>query len=95
MAKQDTDLTIEQYKIVLERIASCCVALESVLARAIDEDTSQEIASLIDAGKMLSTYIGGMADNAARPGGAIIGNHERWNYGPAFAIAGKGVQHGN
>ena len=94
MAKQNTDLTIEQYKIVLERIAGCSAALEALLAQTIDEDTSQEVANLIDAGKMLSTYIGGMADNAARPGGAIIGNHDRWNYGARFATAGKEASHG-
>lgn len=87
-------LTVEQYKIVLERIAGCSAALETVLAKAIDEDTSQEVANLIDAGKMLSTYIGGMADNAVRPGGAIIGGHDRWNFGPNFTTAGKGVSHG-
>lgn len=93
MAKHDTALSVEQCNIVLERVASCSAALQSVLAQAIESD-GQEAANLIDAGKMLATYIGSMADNAARPGGAIIGGHDRWNYGPNFANAGKGVSHG-
>jgi len=93
MAKQDAALTIEQYKIVLERIAGCSAALESVLAQAIEND-GQEVANLIDAGKMLAVYIGGMADNAVRPGGALIGDYDRWNYGKRYAEAGKEVGHG-
>lgn len=93
MAKHDTTLSVEQYKIVLERVASCSAALQSVLDQAIESD-GQEAANLIDAGKMLATYIGGMADNAVRPGGAIIGGHDRWNFGPNFAAAGKEVNHG-
>lgn len=93
MAKHDTALTIAQYKIVLERIAGCSAALESVLAQAIEND-GQEAANLIDAGKMLATYIGGMADNAARPGGALVGGYDQWNYGKRFAAAGKEASHG-
>lgn len=76
-------LTKEQLTVVLTRIAGCCAALESVLGQAI-ESSDQETANLIDAGKMLAAYIGGMADNAVRPGGEVLGDYDRWNYGPHF-----------
>ncbi|QHE86503.1 hypothetical protein [Hydrogenophaga sp. BPS33] len=88
LARHSNALTAEQYRIVLERIAGCCDTLRNVLIEAIEAEEHQ-VTNLIDAGKMLATYIGGMADNAARPGGAIIGNHDCWNYGRAFAGAGK------
>lgn len=88
------ELTPEQYRLVLETIASRCDTLNNVLilAQGMETHASDQ---MIEAAQALAVYIGSMADNASRSGGEVVGDHDRWNYGPAFSIAGKVAQPAN
>ena len=88
-SKSTPELTGEQYRLVLETIASRCDTLNHLLIQTQSLDASAA-EQMIEAAQALATYIGSMADNAAHLGGEVVGNHDRWNYGRTFAVAGKG-----
>lgn len=91
MAEKNTDLTIEQYKMVLETAAGKLATLEQVLNRAsISEEA--DLRHHLEVAETITAYIGGMVDSAV--GGEMIGDADYWNYGPAFAAAGKEPSHG-
>lgn len=75
--------TIEQYRAVLEGVASNALSLHRLLMMAAAAtETPHEVCWLVDAAQCLTAYIGGMADAAV--GGEIYGNAETWSHGPLF-----------
>ncbi|PZQ77767.1 MAG: hypothetical protein DI563_02475 [Variovorax paradoxus] len=90
-----------QYKQVCETIALRVDTLYDLL-RQIQGATegvnlSWDASTKLDAAVIIATGIGAMADEAARPGGEVIGGHDHWNFGPDFGKLGKvgeEVRHG-
>lgn len=80
-------LTRSQLVMVLEVAAGNLATLDQLLMQAQEEKDSICISVLIDAAQAIVSHCGGMVDTAA--GAAIIGNHDRWNFGPNFAKASK------
>lgn len=80
-------LTRKQLLCVLEAAASELSTVENILILAQTEKEPFALAGLIDAAQALTTHCGGMVDSAA--GGTVIGDHDRWNFGPNFADLGK------
>lgn len=88
--------TVEQYRRVCETIAGRAATLCDLLrmlqgSGAIDD---WEASIHLDAAAIVAVGIGAMADEATGPGGDVLGDWSRWNYGPNFADAGKEVRHG-
>ena len=79
--------TIEQYRAVLEGVASNALSLNRLLMMAASAtETPHELCWLVDAAQCLAAHIGGMADDAV--GGEIYGNAETWSHGPLFMELG-------
>lgn len=88
--KPVTVFTVEQYKLVLETIAGRAQTLFQLLAHAEGGELDEASRIMIDAGMVIATNIGAMADTAT--GSGIMGNHEDWNFGLNFARLGKAVR---
>ena len=80
--------TIEQYRAVLEGVASNALTLHRLLMIASATEVPHEVSWLLDAAQCLTVHIGGMADAAV--GGEIYGNAETWSHGPSFIGLGAG-----
>lgn len=80
-------LTREQLVNVLEVAASNLATVDQLLVQAQGTEESWSHSILVDAARALVSHCGGMVDTAA--GEAILGGHDRWNFGPNFARAGK------
>ncbi|MDR6767698.1 hypothetical protein J2W88_002979 [Acidovorax delafieldii] len=80
-------LTRKQLLSVLEVAASNLATIDNILMQAQTEKDSWALAGLVDAAQALSRHCGGMVDTAA--GEAILGGHDRWNFGPNFVDLGK------
>lgn len=81
---EDGALTPTQYVAVLETIAGRSDTLHRLLMLVQQgEELGHEASVLIDAAESLCASIGAMADSAS--GAGVIGDHDRWNYGPNFA----------
>lgn len=80
-------LTRKQLLCVLEVAANNLSTINTILMLAQEEPESFAVAGLIDAAQALTRHCGGMVDTAA--GEAILGGHDRWNFGPNFADLGK------
>lgn len=81
-------LTRKQLLCVLEVAANNLSTINNLLMLAQEEPEAFAVAGLIDAAQALTRHCGGMVDTAA--GEAILGGHDRWNFGPNFADLGKG-----
>lgn len=82
-------LTVAQFETVLEVIAGRTATLHRLVMLSNDPCQDEFVRDVCgDAAEALATAIGAMADDAV--GGQIIGNANRWHYGPNFADAGKG-----
>lgn len=81
-------LTRKQLLCVLEVAASNLATIDNILMQAQTESESWALSGLVDAAQALSRHCGGMVDAAA--GGAILGGHDRWTFGPYFADLGNG-----
>lgn len=79
--------TRKQLLCVLEVAASNLSTIDHILMMAQTEKEPFALSGLVDAAQALTRYCGGMVDSAA--GEAIIGGHNRWNFGPNFADLGK------
>lgn len=84
---QGQGLTRKQLISVLEVAAGNLSTIDQVLMQAQAEKEPWDLAVLIDAAQALVRHCGGMVDTAA--GEAILGGHDRWNFGPNFADLGK------
>lgn len=80
-------LTRKQLLCVLEVAANNLSTINNILMLAQEEPEAFAVAGLIDAAQALTRHSGGMVDAAA--GEAILGGHDRWNFGPNFADLGK------
>ncbi|MCT6720036.1 hypothetical protein [Acidovorax sp. K2F] len=80
-------LTRKQLLCVLEVAASNLATIDNILMQAQTEPDSWALSGLVDAAQALARHCGGMVDTAA--GEAILGGHDRWNFGPNFADLGK------
>jgi hypothetical protein len=80
-------LTRKQLLCVLEVAASNLATIDNILMQAQAEPDSWALSGLVDAAQALARHCGGMVDTAA--GEAILGGHDRWNYGPNFTDLGK------
>lgn len=80
-------LTRKQLLCVLEVAAGNLATIDNILMQAQTEPDSWALSGLVDAAQALTRHCGGMVDAAA--GAAILGGHDRWNFGPNFADLGK------
>ncbi len=80
-------LSEAQARTVLETIATRMVTLHklTMLAKQLDDDWASSVAA--EAAEALTASIGAMADVAA--GARVLGDANRWHYGPLFADEGK------
>lgn len=85
--KGPSALTRKQLLCVLEVAASNLATIDNILMQAQTEPDSWALSVLVDAAQALTRHCGGMVDTAA--GEAILGGHDRWNFGPNFADLGK------
>lgn len=79
--------TVRQLRSILTVVASVAATLDQVLMSAQTSESDWNTNVLIDSAQVLARHLGGMADNAV--GGTVLGDHDRWNYGPNFAQEGK------
>jgi len=87
--------TAAQYRLVCETIAGHADTLCNLLMLVQGNDNNEwQEATALDAALLLGRKIGTMADTAVRPTGEVIGDANRWNYGPNFADLGKEASHG-
>jgi len=85
--------TTAQFREVLEVIASRADTLCNLLMMAQGRSGDEwEEASALDAALIIARGVGAMADEAT--GAGIVGDANRWNYGPNFADLGKEASHG-
>lgn len=89
--KRSPDLTIKQYKIILEVIAGRMSTLHKIIILAQGSDGIARAVQL-DAAEAMACHIGSLVDDTT--GGDICGDSNYWNYGQSFATAGKEEQHG-
>ena len=83
-----TTLNAAQFVTVLQHIAGHADTLHKTLRLLqADEVDAWTEAVAIDACALMARTLGAMADDAS--GGQIIGNANRWHYGPNFTTAGK------
>lgn len=86
------DLTVEQYKTVLETIASTADTLSNLLIMLQQGSVRDwQDVTVINAAQHIACRIGAMSDTAVNPRGEVVGDANHWNYGPNFATAGKGA----
>lgn len=85
--KVSNALTRKQLLCVLEVAASNLATIDNILMQAQTESEAFALSGLIDVAQALTRHCGGMVDTAA--GAAILGGHDRWNFGPNFADLGK------
>lgn len=83
--------TPEQYCTIFEVIASRANAMRHLMMMAQADSDGDDTAHLVDAAEAIATSIGVMAEEAS--GCNIIGNANRWHYGPNFERSAE-VQHG-
>ena len=82
--------THAQQRRVLEFVAQQAgTANELLMQMQADPTISYESQVLLGGAQALTQYIGAAADDAL--GGYVVGDFERWTYGPNFADAGKGA----
>lgn len=82
--------THAQQRRVLEFVAQQAGTVNELLMQMqTDSKISYESQVLLGAAQAITQYIGAVADDAL--GGDIVGDFERWTYGPNFADAGKGA----
>lgn len=87
------ELTAAQYRVVLEVIAGQASTLHQLIMLSNDECQDQFVRGVCgDAADALARHIGAMADEAVDAG--IVGDANRWNYGPNFDGLGKEASHG-
>ncbi|MEJ5128182.1 hypothetical protein WH367_19235 [Comamonas sp. MYb21] len=83
--------THAQQRRVLEFVAQQAGTVNELLMQMqADSKIGYESQVLLGGAQAITQYIGAAADDAL--GGDIVGDFERWTYGPNFAEAGKGVQ---
>lgn len=70
----------------LEFIAGAAHTLHDLLLMAQVAEESYEVSRLVDAAELMTRQIGASADTAV--GAGIIGDFERWSYGPNFPREG-------
>lgn len=79
-----------QQRRVLEFVAQQAGTVNELLMQMqADSKISFESQVLLGGAQAITQYIGAAADDAL--GGDIVGDFERWTYGPNFADAGKGA----
>lgn len=82
--------THAQQRRVLEFVAQQAGTVNELLMQMqTDSKISYESQVLLGGAQAITQYIGAAADDAL--GGDIVGDFERWTYGPNFADAGKGA----
>lgn len=74
---------------VLGQIASTSSSLNHLLMAAQTGDGEVLLPALVDAAQALVVMIGAMADSAT--GGEIVGDYDRWFYGPNFTCENGGA----
>lgn len=86
--EQDTsgDLTVRQYKIVLERVAGHAYDLHGLLNKTCFLGAAESDIAMLKAAELLSGFLAGMADAAI--GGEVCGGHEGMQYGNSFLNGG-------
>ncbi|MGB3069786.1 MAG: hypothetical protein WBC18_14625 [Ottowia sp.] len=80
-------LTQAQYKTVLQMIAARCDTLNHLLMQAQSADEGFDSDLAVDAAQAIAEQVGAMADVAS--GCNVVGDADRWNYGPNFKTAGQ------
>lgn len=87
--------TPAQYQQILETIASRMATLHQLIMLANDPCQGDFVNGVCaEAADAFALSIGAMADTAVRPEGEILGDADRWHYGPGFSDLGKEVRHG-
>lgn len=82
--------THAQLRRILEFVAQQAGTVNELLMQMqTDSKISYESQVLLGGAQAITQYIGAAADDAL--GGEIVGDFERWTYGPNFADAGKGA----
>lgn len=82
--------THAQQRRVLEFVAQQAGTVNELLMQMqADSKISYDSQVLLGGAQAITQYIGAAADDAL--GGDIVGDFERWTYGPNFAEAGKGA----
>lgn len=82
-------LTLEQFTCVLETIAGRMATLHELLTLAMQETHIPGAAySMLAAAEFIAEAVGAMADSAVD--GSILGNADRWHYGPHFGAKAEG-----
>ncbi|WP_312835940.1 hypothetical protein [Comamonas sp.] len=82
--------THAQQRRVLEFVAQQAGTVNELLMQMqADSKISYDSQVLLGGAQAITQYIGAAADDAL--GGDIVGDFERWTYGPNFADAGKGA----
>ena len=76
-----------QLKSALEFVAGAADSVSNILILSQSADGRREAAQLVEAAEIMVRHIGASADAAV--GVTVIGNMERWTYGPNFADLGK------
>lgn len=76
-----------QLKSALEFVAGAADSVRNILILSQSADGRREAAQLVEAAEIMVRHIGASADAAV--GVTVIGNMERWTYGPNFADLGK------
>lgn len=80
------DLTVRQYKIVLERVAGHAYDLHGLLNKTCFLGAAEADIAMLKAAELLSGFLAGMADAAI--GGEVCGGHEGMQYGNSFLNGG-------
>ncbi|MCY1543704.1 hypothetical protein D9M68_795320 [compost metagenome] len=91
MAECSKPLNADQLCMVLQTIASRAEVARQAIWRAVNDEGVALVAAA-EAVATIITSISAIADSAS--GSTVIGNADRWNFGPNFADAGEEVQHG-
>lgn len=81
-------LTLEQFTCVLETIAGRMGTLHRLLMELQEKDIPHSASNLLDAAEFIAETVGAMADSAVD--GSILGNADRWHYGPHFGAKAEG-----
>jgi len=80
-------LTKSQLLMAMETAAGDLDTINQLLMQAQAEQDDASAWLFVNAAQALTRHCGGMVDAAA--GESILGGHDRWNFGPNFATAGK------
>jgi hypothetical protein len=82
-------LTAEQYQAVLQGVAGQMATLERLLMLLQTEVADDDFArsTCLDAARLICTSVGAITDSAS--GSDVVGDADRWHFGPNFRELGK------